>query len=214
MSKDEKRGVSRRSFVKGSALTALAAMAGSGVASMYGCSAQSGEKTAEQAAPEEKVIWNACHGCGVCTCPLQFHVQDGTITYVETDTTGSKEFGGVEGRACLRGRSIRRHINHPDRLLHPMKRVGKRGEGKFERISWDEALDLFYDNLKRVIDTYGNDAVFKNCAGGTHAAFGLGGDFARLMNLIGGYLSGYGTDSETQAEFAAGYMLCGGYSGG
>ncbi|WP_219724273.1 molybdopterin dinucleotide binding domain-containing protein, partial [Raoultibacter timonensis] len=66
----------------------------------------------------------------------------------------------------------------------------------------------------RVIDTTGNEAVFKNCAGGPQAAFGLGGDSARLMNLIGGYLSGYGTDSETQAEFAAGYMLCGGYSGG
>ena len=44
-------------------------------------------------------------------------------------------------RACVRGRAYLRRQYHPDRLLYPMKRVGKRGEGKFERISWDEALD-------------------------------------------------------------------------
>lgn len=211
MSKDEKRGVSRRSFVKGSTLTALAAMAGSGVASMYGCSSQSGEKTTEQAAPEEKVIWNACSGCGVCLCPLQFHVVDGTITYVEGDTTGDSEFGGIESRACLRGRSIRRLINHPDRITHPMKRVEKRGSGDFEQISWDEALDLFYEKLKYAIDTYGNEAIYKN---GSAGSAWLGGHFARLMNMMGGFLSSYGTDSQTQADFGAGYTLAGQYSSG
>ena len=44
-------------------------------------------------------------------------------------------------RACLRGRSYRQRLYSPERLLYPMGRVGRRGEGKFKRISWDEALD-------------------------------------------------------------------------
>lgn len=51
-------------------------------------------------------------------------------------------------RACVRGRGYRKFVYHPDRLKYPMKRVGKRGEGKFERISWDEATTLIADNLK------------------------------------------------------------------
>lgn len=194
-------GLTRRSFVKGSALASLAAAAGVGGATFV-----ANPELANAAESEEQVIWNTCAGCGVGKCPLQFHVKDGVITYVEGDTTGSKEFGGLENRACLRGRSIRRWINHPDRLKRPLKRVGKRGEGKFEEISWDEAADLFAENLKRVIDTYGNEAVLKNGALGVDHG---GGAFARFMNMNGGMLSSYGTDSEGQADAAAGYMLHG-----
>ena len=48
-------------------------------------------------------------------------------------------------RACLRGRSMRRRVYNPDRLKYPMKRVGRAGEGKFERISWEEAYDIIRD---------------------------------------------------------------------
>jgi Tat-targeted selenate reductase subunit YnfE len=78
-------------------------------------------------------------------------VRDDEVVYVETDNTGDDRYGDHQVRACLRGRSIRRRINHPDRLNYPMKRVGKRGEGKFERISWQEALDTLADRLKSVV---------------------------------------------------------------
>lgn len=196
------KGLSRRSFVAGSALAAVAAAASSQV--RFG----SNPALADEPAGEEEVIWNTCTSCGVSKCPLQFHVKDGAITWIECDTTGSKEFGGIESRACLRGRSLRRYINNPDRITHPMKRVGKRGEGKFEQISWDEAIDLFYENLKHAIDTYGNEAIFKcGALGSDHGQ----GQFGRLMNLLGGHLRSYGTDSETQADVAAGYTLYGCY---
>ncbi|MGQ0415239.1 molybdopterin-dependent oxidoreductase [Bacillus sp. HC-TM] len=68
------------------------------------------------------------------------HVVDGEIKYVETDNTGDDNYDGLhQVRACLRGRSMRRRVYNPDRLKYPMKRVGARGEGKFERISWEEA---------------------------------------------------------------------------
>lgn len=211
MSKEEKQGVSRRSFVKGSTLTALAAVAGTGsVGSLFGCSAQVPSDEATVSKLEEQVIWNACSGCGTGKCPLQFHVVDGTITWVEGDTTGSDEFGESECRACLRGRSIRRWINHPDRLKKPLKRTGKRGSGEFDEISWDEAIDLFYEKLKYTIDTFGNDAVFRCSAEGSMSSGG--GLFARLMNMNGGFLGSYGTDSQTQADFGAGYMLHGKYT--
>ena len=67
------------------------------------------------------------------------HVVDGEIKYVETDNTGDDNYDGLhQVRACLRGRSMRRRVYNPDRLKYPMKRVGARGEGKFERISWEE----------------------------------------------------------------------------
>jgi Tat-targeted selenate reductase subunit YnfE len=100
---------------------------------------------------EDKVVWGACSvNCG-SRCALRLHVRDNEVYWVETDNTGEDIYGDHQVRACLRGRSIRRRINHPDRLNYPMKRVGKRGEGKFERISWDEALDTIAASLKDVV---------------------------------------------------------------
>ncbi|VFT76411.1 anaerobic dimethyl sulfoxide reductase subunit A [Klebsiella aerogenes] len=115
------------------------------------------------------------------------------MVYVETDNTGDDRYGDHQVRACLRGRSIRRRINHPDRLNYPMKRIGKRGEGKFERISWQEALDILADRLKSTVAQYGNEAVYINYSSGI-----VGGNItrsspsaspvARLMNCYGGSL--------------------------
>ncbi len=75
-----------------------------------------------------------CHDCGG-RCVLKAHVKDGKIIKLETDNGDQPQI-----RACLRGRSYRQRVYSPDRLKHPLRRVGERGEGRFERISWDEAL--------------------------------------------------------------------------
>ncbi len=62
----------------------------------------------------------------------------------------------------------------PDRLKYPMKRVGKRGEGKFEQISWEEALDTIASNMQRLIKEYGNESIYLNYGTGT-----LGGTLTR-----------------------------------
>ncbi|WP_438879519.1 molybdopterin-dependent oxidoreductase, partial [Bacillus cereus group sp. Bce015] len=69
-------------------------------------------------------------------------------------------FGQHQIRPCLRGRSARFRTYNPDRLKYPMKRVGERGEGKFKRISWDEATTIVAEQLQRVINTYGNEAIY------------------------------------------------------
>ncbi|EKK6379653.1 molybdopterin-dependent oxidoreductase [Escherichia coli] len=142
MSKNERMvGISRRTLVKSTAIGSLALAAG-GFSLPF--TLRSAAAAVQQA--REKVVWGACSvNCG-SRCALRLHVKDNEVTWVETDNTGSDEYGNHQVRACLRGRSIRRRINHPDRLNYPMKRVGKRGEGKFERISWDEALDTIASN--------------------------------------------------------------------
>ncbi len=67
---------------------------------------------------------------------------------------------------CIKGATIPDLMYHPDRLLYPLKRVGKRAEGKWERISWDEALDTIAGNLKKIQDTYGPEAIHVSCGSG------------------------------------------------
>ncbi|SPX19358.1 putative oxidoreductase major subunit [Escherichia coli] len=148
-----KAEISRRSLMKTSALGSLA-LASSAFTLPF-----SQMVRAAEAPVEEKAVWSSCTvNCG-SRCLLRLHVKDDTVYWVESDTTGDDVYGNHQVRACLRGRSIRRRMNHPDRLKYPMKRVGKRGEGKFERISWDEALDTISDNLRRILKDYGNEAV-------------------------------------------------------
>lgn len=156
MSKNERMvGISRRTLVKSTAIGSLALAAG-GFSLPF--TLRNAAAAVQQA--REKVVWGACSvNCG-SRCALRLHVKDNEVTWVETDNTGSDEYGNHQVRACLRGRSIRRRINHPDRLNYPMKRVGKRGEGKFERISWDEALDTIASSLKKTVEQYGNEAVY------------------------------------------------------
>ncbi|HHV1769615.1 TPA: molybdopterin-dependent oxidoreductase, partial [Escherichia coli] len=206
MSKNEQMvGISRRTLVKSTAIGSLALAAG-GFSLPF--TLRSAEAAVQQA--NEKVVWGACSvNCG-SRCALRLHVKDNEVTWVETDNTGSDEYGNHQVRACLRGRSIRRRINHPDRLNYPMKRVGKRGEGKFERISWDEALDTIASSLKKTVKQYGNEAVYIQYSSGI-----VGGNMTRsspsasavkrLMNCYGGSLNQYGSYSTAQISCAMPY---------
>src|SRR5512134_1321 len=79
------------------------------------------------------------HNCGG-RCLLVAHVKNGRIVQLDADNRPDT-VSAPQLRACPRGRAYLRRQYHPDRLLHPMKRTGKRGEGQFKQISWDEALD-------------------------------------------------------------------------
>lgn len=153
-------GVSRRALLKSTALGSLALAAG-GLTLPF--TLRRAAAAVQQATGDTtRIVWGACSvNCG-SRCALRLHVRDDEVVYVETDNTGDDRYGDHQVRACLRGRSIRRRINHPDRLNYPMKRVGKRGEGKFVRISWQEALDTLADRLKSVVAQYGNEAVYIN----------------------------------------------------
>ena len=68
--------------------------------------------------------------------------------------------GQPQLRACLKGRAIRNRLYNPNRLRYPQKRVGTRGEGKFQRISWGEAVESIASNLKAVVELHGPGSVY------------------------------------------------------
>jgi anaerobic selenocysteine-containing dehydrogenase len=68
-------------------------------------------------------------------CGLRVQVENGKIVKVEGDPDSPLNRGSI----CAKGIAQVERLNHPDRLLHPLKRTGERGEGKWERISWEEA---------------------------------------------------------------------------
>jgi anaerobic dimethyl sulfoxide reductase subunit A len=147
----------------------------------------------------ERIVWSSCNvNCG-SRCPLRLRVKQGKVIRVEPDNTGEDSPGTHEIRACLRGRALRKWVYSPERLLYPLKRVGKRGEGRFERISWDDALNRLSDKLRQVIDTYGNEAVFRIYGTGNLGGVVSGREqIDRLMNLLGGQLSHYNSYSTAQ----------------
>ncbi|MGB9669316.1 MAG: molybdopterin-dependent oxidoreductase, partial [Anaerolineales bacterium] len=136
--------LTRRSFLKWSAaLGGTAALAGG---------LKYGLKTIEKAsaASDEQTLTVACyHNCGG-RCILAAKVKDGTVMRLIPDPDPVETPEMPRAIPCVRGRAQTHRVYAPDRLKYPMKRVGKRGEGKFERISWDEALDTIATQMKRI----------------------------------------------------------------
>ncbi len=207
--------VKRRSFLKWSGAVA-------GTTALVGTSStflgMPGKADTEGRADADKIVWSACTvNCG-SRCPVKLQVKDNVIVRVLPDQSGTNEMGTQSVRACVRGRSIRHRIYNPDRLKTPLKRVEgtKRGEEKWEEISWEQAITEITDMMKALKDVYKNNEVFYiNYGTGT-----LGGamslswppdaqPFARMMNCWGGYLDHYSDYSTTQITQAYPYFYGG-----
>ena len=116
--------------------------------------------------------------CGIDACGITAHVQGDRVVKVEP-----AEFPNPKHRRiCLRGLSSLDVTDHPDRLQYPLKRVGKRGEGKFKRISWDEALDFIADKFKKIAAKHGWPAIAW-VLGGPGAGTTKFGAYLRLASL-------------------------------
>jgi len=125
---------------------------------------------------EVKKIRTACRSCHG-GCGVIAHVKDGKVIKVE----GDPESPISHGTLCSKGLSILQLAYHPDRVLYPMKRVGEKGEGKWQRITWDEALDTIAERFKKVIAEYGPESIV--------VGQGTGRDYEshlyRFANLLG-----------------------------
>lgn len=89
------------------------------------------------------------------TCGWTAQVEDGRVVRVE----GRKDHPITRGALCAKVNDYQERTYAPDRLLHPQRRVGRKGEGAFERISWDAALDLIAARIQAVIATDGPEAI-------------------------------------------------------
>ncbi|BBO85222.1 molybdopterin oxidoreductase [Desulfosarcina ovata subsp. sediminis] len=98
---------------------------------------------------EPKVEWKygACQGCHSLPCPIVAKLVDGKVVKIE-----GQKIPGLDGRICAKGHALIDQLYRPDRLKYPLRRVGKKGEGKFERITWDEAFSEIAAVLKKYRD--------------------------------------------------------------
>lgn len=101
---------------------------------------------------EKKVVRSACRMChGVCR--VLVHLEGDRIVKI----TGDPESPTSKGYICPKGAASPELLYHPDRLTHPLRRAGKRGENKWQRISWDEALDEMAAKLTAVKNESGSE---------------------------------------------------------
>jgi thiosulfate reductase/polysulfide reductase chain A len=108
----------------------------------------------------EKIIPTFCHGCGAAKsfCAILCHVVDGKFVRVEGNSEAFNNWGKGCTSLCAKGNTGPQFMNAPNRLHYPMKRSGAKGEGKFQRITWDEALETIAEKLKKNKATYGAES--------------------------------------------------------
>ena len=104
---------------------------------------------------QTRTHFGACpHDCPD-TCAMIYEVEDEKLISVK----GNKDHPMTRGTLCVKVKDYEKRHYHPDRLLYPHKRVGKKGEKKFERISWEEAIDTIHSKWVKIIDEYGPQAI-------------------------------------------------------
>ena len=144
--------------------------------------------------------WDSCKwgthrvNCYPGSCPFKVYVKDGKVVREEISCT-YPEFTDPDDRVpdynprgCQKGYQHSRAMYGPDRVLHPMKRTGERGSGKWEQIGWEQAFEEIGAKLAEVIQKYGGKAVLDD-----HAANGIGvfrgaaeGSSLGITSLLGG----------------------------
>lgn len=188
----EPTGLSRRTFIQGAAaVAATTALAGG---SLYGCSSQEGGEAEAGGEVTTEIFAGACRSNCTGGCFLNIHVRDGKIVRTTARDLPNPEYN----RICTRG------IMHPartysaERVQYPMRRVGERGQGEFERISWDEAIDEIVEKWSGYTEEYGPESMAMLRGTGNYAIMGgawsIGAAGHRFMNVVGCSNIGYNTD--------------------
>ncbi|MEW4431612.1 molybdopterin oxidoreductase family protein [Paenibacillus pabuli] len=115
------------------------------------------------------------------TCGLLLHKENGKIVKV----TGNPDHPITKGAICNKVRNMAERVYHPERLQYPMRRVGAKGEGKFERISWDEAIHEITGKFKSISAKYGSESILPYSFYGNMGILGVDGMDRRFFNALG-----------------------------
>src|SRR5215470_8907784 len=115
------------------------------------------------------------------TCSLSVTVEGGRITAVD----GSRRNPFTDGFICAKVRRYPELVYSPLRVRHPQRRVGAKGEARFERIRWDDAIELIAARFRRIIAEDGAEAILPYHYGGSNGVFGEGASDARFFHRLG-----------------------------
>jgi len=103
---------------------------------------------------EEQIIKSVCRMChGICG--VLVHIKEGKVVKVKGDPDCPTNFGYT----CPKGRASVEYLYHPQRLKYPLRRVGAKGENKWQRISWEEALDTIAGKVNETRAKYGPHTI-------------------------------------------------------
>jgi anaerobic selenocysteine-containing dehydrogenase len=108
---------------------------------------------------EVKVFKGGCPQDCPDTCAMVYTVDKGILTKVN----GNPEHPITRGGLCVKLKDFAKHHYNPERVLYPQKRVGPKGSGQFERITWEEALSEIKSKWTSIIDEYGSQAILNSC---------------------------------------------------
>ncbi len=139
---------------------------------------------------------NNCGG----RCRLLVHTENGAIQRI----TGDPAYPDL--MPCVKGLHYADTFLSPERLTTPLKRVGKRGEGRFAPISWDEAIEIITREWVRIRDTYGPTARYVNYAWGISGCLSGTSLAKRLLRLDGGHLDYYNSYSTACCAYTTPYL--------
>jgi anaerobic selenocysteine-containing dehydrogenase len=115
------------------------------------------------------------------TCGLLLHKENGKIVKV----TGNPDHPITKGAICNKVRNMTERVYDPERVLYPLKRVGPKGEGRFERISWEEAVDTITGRFKELIRTDGPESILPYSFYGNMGVLSVDGMDRRFFNALG-----------------------------
>lgn len=146
---------------------------------------------------------NNCGG----RCRILVHEKDGKIVSIKGDPAYPDKM------PCIKGLNYHNTFLGEDRLMTPLKRVGKRGEGKFAPITWEEAVETIVKEWIRIRDTYGPASRYVNYAWGVDGVLNGIGLAKRLLRLDGGHLDYYNSYSTACTNYTTPYLYGTEYSG-
>ena len=187
--------LTRRSFVKwGTATVGATALVGFTGCAPGGGKAEDASEGTQQKAGEwlNAPCYNNC-SCGSSRCLNRVYVEDGVPLKIRTDEESEDMFAMPQRRSCLRGRAKISEVLSPARIKYPMKRKNfrldnpqgeLRGKDEWERISWDEALDLVAEGIKKMYDQYGPTGIL--CGASSNIGDGYYDQNVCLLNALGG----------------------------
>lgn len=144
-----------------------------------------------------KIVRGVCpHDCPD-TCGFVTEVENGRPVHFYADP----DHPITQGWLCAKVRPYLDHVNHPDRLTHPLRRVGPKGSGQWQRISWDEALGEIGQRWRAIIAEFGAEAILPYSYSGTLGLLQMGVVNGRFWNRLGASQLGR-TICGAAAEFA------------